>query len=221
MSLRRTISELPHFTVTVTKQLEASNESSPHFALSGIFDRIRGVKEGEGWLFLPERTILCGDIQRLNLDERTATFLTEGDPEIDITGESLPFLDGCWKGYHVLMVSEPAWVWTRILFQAQDAVAEMWTDEDGSEWAILRMKHVEGVPNVSYRVYPNIPDIAPDGTVIGGWDHEHCELCEAHIEPEQFGYVDRGNHWVCEKCYTTFVSVHDISFLETRWPEAF
>ena len=49
--------------------------------------------------------------------------------------------------------------------------------------------------------------------VPNGWDHEHCELCNAHIDPGGTGYVDHSDHWVCAGCYTKYVAVHDLSFL--------
>ena len=45
--------------------------------------------------------------------------------------------------------------------------------------------------------------------IKAGWDHEHCCLCgvriSAYEEEQNVGYTD-GKDWVCESCYTTYIS---------------
>jgi len=60
-----------------------------------------------------------------------------------------------------------------------------------------------------------LPYAGPDGIIKGGWDHEHCELCNAHIEADTYGYLDLGEHWVCVGCYERFVMNHDLSFMNS------
>jgi|SoiMethySBSTD1v2_1073268.scaffolds.fasta_scaffold1209851_1 hypothetical protein len=49
------------------------------------------------------------------------------------------------------------------------------------------------------------PSIKP-----GGWDHEHCLVCEATIsdksESHWYGYSDEDDHWLCEACYARHIS---------------
>ena len=57
----------------------------------------------------------------------------------------------------------------------------------------------------------------PDGgmTVPGGWDHEHCFICQAKIGTggQTVGYVDQSSEWVCEYRYRNFVEPHSIDFV--------
>jgi hypothetical protein len=43
----------------------------------------------------------------------------------------------------------------------------------------------------------------------GGWDHEHCIVCEVTIsdksETHWYGYRDEDDHWLCEACYAQHV----------------
>jgi len=133
----------------------------------------------------------------------------------------LPYVDGRWEAYHVWMVAEPGWVWTRTLFQASDAVAERVRAQDGKEWIKLSKAPIGNETGAPLHVYPGPHDVGSEGIVKGGWDHEHCELCQAHVDPGDFGYLDLADHWICEGCYTQFVSTHDLSFLGNYWPEAF
>jgi hypothetical protein len=49
----------------------------------------------------------------------------------------------------------------------------------------------------------------------GGWDHEHCELCEAHIggSGDPHGFVDPEEHWLCRTCHERYAVPRDLSFL--------
>jgi len=122
---------------------------------------------------------------------------------------------------------EPKWIWNKILFQPADAAGtrfqteqvSMFEGQEVREW--IKVKRSGGEGGV-YRVYPvvpdgriDLPDVGPDGVIRGGWDHEHCELCHAHIGPGDYGYVDLGEHWVCEKCHGKYIVTHDLSFLDT------
>ena len=58
-----------------------------------------------------------------------------------------------------------------------------------------------------------------DGNVQeGGWNHEHCEICEATISEyvNIFGYVSNDGKWVCEKCYQIFIKPINISFINNK-----
>jgi hypothetical protein len=60
-----------------------------------------------------------------------------------------------------------------------------------------------------------LPEGAVDlGVRDGAWDHEHCELCNAHIGAagSPVGYVDPDNRWLCTTCYETYAALHDVSF---------
>ena len=50
--------------------------------------------------------------------------------------------------------------------------------------------------------------------VAGGWDHEHCSLCNVHINTGDFGYCDPKKRWMCEKCYERYVMRRDLAFVD-------
>lgn len=61
---------------------------------------------------------------------------------------------------------------------------------------------------------------ARDGTkthVPGGWDHEHCYVCQktiSHIgEVDREGYVDQEDVWVCCHCYEQYVTPRSLAFV--------
>jgi len=220
------VEDLPHFLVTGIQKAESHNTGYAEFELLGVFDKVDDVREGRGWLLLPERKCLIGDLISLDLAAKTAVFLTAERPDPDVVGAKLPFLDGYWQAYHVWMVVEPRWSWMPVIFQARDAVGRRFQAEDvqlidGDEVkAWIEVKEMAAQSGKS-RYYPVHPDPVTalstnaDGTIAGGWDHEHCELCNTHIEPSDRGYVDPSEHWVCEGCYTKYVLAHDLSFIGT------
>jgi len=155
----------PQFRVAVANVQTVYYDANIDFELRGNFDRTDGVHEGRGWLLLPERESLVGDVKFLDLDARVAVFVTAERWIPNLRGTSVPYLPGRWKPYHVWMTIEPGWVWNRILFDCH-------------------------------------------------WSREHCDICRRHIEPGEYGFVDRGGHKVCEKCHAEYITPHDLSFVE-------
>ncbi len=221
------LEDLPHFHVSGTKQGDTHPTGYIDFELSGTFDRIDGITEGRCWLLLPERDCLIGDLKSLDPEARTAIFFTSEESIPNLAGSSLPYLDGRWQAYHVWMVIEPEWIWNRVLFQAKDASARRFEADqvsiiDGQEvkeWVEIRKIGAESEGARYYPIFPSgqvdLPDAGPDGVIRGGWSHEHCELCRDHINSGQYGFLDRSEHRVCEKCYNKYVSAHDLSFLDS------
>ncbi len=52
-------------------------------------------------------------------------------------------------------------------------------------------------------------------TVPGGWDHEHCFVCNEKIGAggHTGGYVDQSSDWVCEDCYRNVIEPRSIDFV--------
>jgi hypothetical protein len=221
------IEDLPQFHVSQTKQGETHSTGYIDYELQGTLDRMDGVTEGRGWLLLPERNCLIGDLSFVDLDAKKAAFFTSEEFTLNLTGSNLPYLDGRWQAYHVWMVVEPEWIWEKTLFHAVDATAEKYKATevsiiDGQEvydWIKIQRADGKGSMERYCPVYPtggvNLPDAGPDGIIRAGWTHEHCALCKEHIDAGHYGYLDRGDHWVCESCYAKYVSVHDLSFLDS------
>lgn len=212
MKLRRTISDLPLFTVTQSSSSHLANGVTD-YELTGTFDIVQNVKTGRAWLLQDGRVALIGDLVNLDLNTRTAVFSLCEKADLDFAGKSFRYLDGYWQAYHVWMVTEPDWQWTKKLFQAEDAVVER-QKIDSEQWFVTRKRTVDDVPGEDTPSVLSRNDISSRGIITGGWDHEHCELCCEPIEPGQFGYLDAEGHWLCGNCYTAFVIPHDLSFIE-------
>jgi hypothetical protein len=219
------VEDLPHFLVTGIKKGKSHDTGQADFELSGVFDKVDGVSEGRAWLLLPERDCLIGDLESLDLVAKTAVYRTALDTEPHVIGSKLPYLDGYWQAYHVWMVLEPRWTWKPVLFQARDAIGRKFQEQvqmidgpESKEWIEIKELAGQGGKRRYYPVGPERPtafSINADGIVASGWDHEHCELCNTHIEPGVQAYVDPSEHWVCKGCYTKYVLPHDLSFIGT------
>lgn len=51
-------------------------------------------------------------------------------------------------------------------------------------------------------------------TVPEGWDHEQCELCNSHLDPNDSGYRDSMDRRICLRFYEHYVKTHDLSLVD-------
>ena len=222
----KTIDDLPHFRVSAIKQ---SGTRETDFELSGVLDRTVGVNEGRCSLLLPGKDVLValsGDLKFQDSTGRTALFQTSDESMPEVVGLDLLYLGAGWRPYQVWMVAEPSWKWNRTLFHAMDAISRVVEGNgvsvvDGEEvtkWIEIKKDTKDSGSSRYYPVFPSgkttLPPIGLDGIIKGGWDHAHCELCDSHIDAEHYGYLDLGEHWVCEGCYSKYVVNHDLSFIQ-------
>jgi ribosome-binding protein aMBF1 (putative translation factor) len=57
-----------------------------------------------------------------------------------------------------------------------------------------------------------VPDEAQ--VVTDGWDHEHCELCNKHIDPGDYACINTDRLWVCLSCFDNYAKPRDLSFVD-------
>lgn len=121
------------------------------------------------------------------------------------------------------MVLDPNWGWEKVRFAGRDAIAR---DYEASEPSIVNGQPVkiwtelgpaDGKGHTT-RHYPadnqsSPPNVEPR-LVTGGWGHEHCTLCRAHIDPGDFGYRGPDHNWMCERCYRRYVTPRDLAFVD-------
>jgi hypothetical protein len=225
MSPVKTINDLPHFRVAEVRKSETGESS---LALSGMIDRPNDVQEGRCFLFLPGREVLIGlrgDLKLVDAEGSASFETTEGPAPEAIVGSEMAYLR-LWEPHHVWMVIEPRWKWNRELVRAMDATTKLvdgrgvslLDGEEVREWIEIRRKGKEKGLARFYPVFPSgrttLPPIGPDSVIQNGWDHAHCELCSGHVIAGEYGYVDLGEHWVCEACYDKYVARHDLSFIQ-------
>lgn len=223
--MARKIEDLPHFAVSSIERGDKRYSAADYveFKLRGTFDHLTGVREERCWLLLPGRDCLIGDLESLDSQARTAVFSTFEKSLPDLVNRKLPYVDGYWQAYHVWMVTEPSWEWKRTLRERGDVAAEVFESEtsqtiQGQEVKSWIRVTETGKREGKQRIYPLFGgDLQAqiDAVTATGWDHEHCELCNADIRAGDHGFVDPDEHWVCEPCYAKYVAAHDLSFLDS------
>jgi hypothetical protein len=199
-SPRKRIDDLPHFSIR-SFETERSRDAESVFSLLGVLDTLQGVRRGRCWLLVPERQHLIGDLELLDRSTCTASFRGSG-PAVPSVGASFAYLNGYWQARQLWMVNGPHSAWQKLVFQASDAVADSIEGTDGKKWRRLRKE--------------TAAESAAGGSQVvrGGWSHEHCDLCRAHIDPGGTGYRHESNYWVCESCYEKYAKTNDLSFVD-------
>ena len=227
MQSPKTINDLPQFCVLDVTHGEPDENGYIDSKLSGVFNRSEGVREGNCWLLLPERNCIFGNLESFDPVARTATFMGSEKEYPSLKDQTFPILDGYWQAYHVWMVAEPQWKWKEVPFLPSDVKVERipangptlgGDSQPIEEWiGVRKIGDTRGKAHVysanQQGGVSGLSEINTDGVIPSGWTHEHCELCNGHIDAGDVGYNDLSEHWVCKVCYTKYVSTHDLSFL--------
>lgn len=224
MGKPKTLQDLPQFAVSAVRGGQKSATGSVRLELDGKFDRpIDNIDPHWFWLLLGENDCLCASLRSLDKESWVATLSCDLRDEPQLVGKSLVYLSPRWQAYNVWMVLDPTWGWEKKQFQGADAVAE---DYDAGEASVIDGREVRvwtklelvGGREGASRHYPASDQALPPSperrAVPGGWGHEHCDLCKAHIEVGQFGYCDPGGRWMCENCYERYVMLRDLAFVD-------
>jgi hypothetical protein len=218
----KSLQDLPHFVVSSIERGERHPGTEQiEFKVHGIFDQASGVREGRCWLLLPDKDWLVGDLTSLDLKAGTAIFLIYEEPAPDLIGKKLPYVDGCWQAYHVWMVADPSWHWSRVRLERRQVVSEVFQARESQTidrqevktWIRVKESPEDGGKERLYPVLDGVPHKRLKEILAEGWDHEHCELCRASIHVGGYGFSDLREHWVCEACHAKYVVTHDLSFL--------
>lgn len=97
-------------------------------------------------------------------------------------------------------------------FCGLDAVVIRVPDDAPEPPPAVRDRHASQLPWRLYPVegahlvkWPYTGGAVPEGCTVepGGWDHEHCDGCNGHINTGQSFWqtVDEPCTWLCEACY--------------------
>jgi hypothetical protein len=201
-STPKRLENFPHFSVTGVKELGTDAEGYMCLDLSGTFDKLDGVRPGRCWLLQAGGKNFIGDLSSLEPNTQSALYRTFDKTVPALLGQRLAYLDGYWQAYHVRMVAESERSWEKLIFAASDAVSINTEGGDGRQLNGIRKANPVDLLN---------PDVQ---IVHNGWDHEHCELCNAHIDPGDCCHRDTDDRWVCQTCYNRYVQPHDLSFVD-------
>ena len=156
---------------------------------------------GENWItgFLLEGSrFLWGRFRDVNLAARTCSFTPDSLAELVMLRphQSYPFIDGYW-GERAELVLDESRSWKRAVFEASD------------------MLLLPGTGGTSMGTRSSPGEASGGRVVSGGWDHEHCEICNRKIGNggEQEGFVSKPDAWVCLQCYKAFVVPRSLDFV--------
>jgi hypothetical protein len=224
MGKRKTLEDFPHFVVAGVRRGDTTMEGYTRFELDGQFDR--SIDETvHDWFFLlfGKQSSVCVTLKSFDKETNSATLTCDEREEPILVGRSLAYLGRYWRPHNIWMVLDTEWKWERKQFQGIDAVAEDYEAKDisivdGREVKVwTKLQPVRDTGSQS-RHYPASDQNSPRGSestlVPTGWDHEHCDLCNTHIDVRGFGYCDHDEHWLCEKCYERYVATRDLAFVD-------
>jgi len=226
ISSPKTLEDFPNFLVTALRRGPTANTGYIFFQLEGHFDQhIKIATDGPQWFWLlfGKRGCLCASVQSLDKVTKVAVLTFEATEEPNIIGCSLAYLSPYWQAYNVWMVLDPGWHWEKKKFLGMDAIAEEFESKDTSiiegrevkVWTKLSPANVERGQTPHYPATEHTPTSESNVRLIpSGWDHEHCELCNSHIDIGMFGYCDPNGRWMCENCYSRYVLRRDLAFVD-------
>jgi hypothetical protein len=170
--------------------------------LHGTVSDLR-IVDKTSWCALlgPMRNCIYGDWVGESGEDCTAQFETCCEPAGVVAGTHLPNA-GDMLAWSAILVEDGLDAWKEITFEAKDAIETRFVDEGGKPWRKLAEFKEGGSIDLGANV------------VHGGWDHEHCMICNAHIDPGDRFYMHRTeNEFVCVTCHERHVATGDLSFL--------
>jgi hypothetical protein len=218
----KTLNEFPQFVVAAVRRGGTGSSGYTRFELVGRFDRLIEENEGNWFFLLFGGESICATLKSLDRETKAATLTCDEKDEPKVVGQTLAYLDTYWRPHHVWMILDRSWGWEKKQFHGADAVAEIFESNDvsivdGREVKVWT-KLTPVKPGDPVRLYPEPDRSSESGSeprlVPGGWDHEHCTLCNVHIDVAGFGYCDPDGTWMCEKCYERYVMQRDLAFTD-------
>jgi len=185
------LSELPAMLI------ERIEQDATGTTVFGQFDRLDGVRES-GCFRLARGEYAWADLtivdRALCSAQAVITYVDDGRMSV---GERYIWLDRYWQLPFVEAVADEANEWRQFSFQATDA--QYFQQGKSIGWQQVDSEVPEGA--------------VPTNVKIGGWDHEHCDLCGTQINAQKpIGYTDAEGHFLCARCYKKYGASHDVSF---------
>jgi hypothetical protein len=220
----KTLDDFPKFIATAVRRGETSATGYTEFVMDGRFDReIKKINPHWFWLVFGQNDGLTATLRSLDKETGAAVLFTHQVEEPNVVGVPLYYLSPYWQAFNIWMVLDPNWGWEKKQFIGVDAVAQ---DYEAADISIVedrevkiwtKLEPVEGGSGSSRHYPAKNQDSPPDTTprvVAHGWGHESCDFCRSHIDSGEFGYHDRGERWMCVKCYDRYVVPRDLAFVD-------
>ncbi len=191
------LSGLPQCTVVEIQTMLDSMDTR----ILGQLSHTAGVRNERGFLYRAAGPSIVGDLEAVpTAASKAVVFMTPDAafaPELRV-GATYPWLDGYWQPRHLTMVLAPANSWRRTTFVPTPA-------------RYFRDKGVTGWQKADAPLPAGVEDL---GLRSGGWNHEHCELCNVQIGTSGLSdaYMNSDDLWLCIGCYDRYASNNDVSF---------
>jgi hypothetical protein len=151
-------------------------------------------------------------------------------------GAVLAWLDSHWQARDVALLLDETKQWRRVHYQPSDAAvfAQLvlrcprcgWTGTVDSDLRHCRKCSTELMQVEIFGNQEASFTLDADKRLVeiqsGGWNHDHCLICDLAIGRDSpWGYRESSfaggpnsvGLWICEQCFTRFVSSRDFSFL--------
>lgn len=190
------LSDLPQFTIDEVHATAGDAEGR----LVGRFSHLEGVHDNRGWLYRIDRPSIIGDLAVVPTMAGEPVSFVSPDPELVVElhpGEAYAWIDGFWQAYHITMILAGRW-------QPRTFVS-----------LPARYFRLGGLTGWQRDDQPLLDGAEGLGVREGGWDHEHCELCNTHIggPGDPHGFVDPEERWLCARCYDRYAVPRDLAFV--------
>ena len=188
---------LPQFSILDIRAAQNEREAT---VLVGRFSHLKGVRNDSGSLYGTRHEYqINGSLSRIpaSPDEiiEFATFDAEYEPDL-ARRQIFPYIDAYWQRYHVDLILAGRWE------------ARFFTSGPAR---YFRMGKTVGWQQPDEELLEGAVDL---GIREGACYHEHCALCNAHIDRDNpQGYVDPNDNWLCSSCYERYALPRDLSFV--------
>jgi hypothetical protein len=168
--------DLPYFEVESIEEgpvIPASGDQPeyPTWRIRGIISAPTVVDPSRWCALLGlDRNCLYGEWLAKPDSDHKVEFETTHHPKSISAGSHLPFA-GDLDAWAAILIEDGPDSWEEHSFVVSNAIATRFLDKDGQPWRTL-VEQVDDQPTES-----------GSEVVIDGWDHEHCLICNAHIDP--------------------------------------
>ncbi len=190
------LSDLPSIRITGISAGALLEAGGASLDLTGSLSRASNLEVGRYWMFTKNGSSPLADILSIDLPNETVTLnvFTFGDSPALVTGDEYPLITAYWNAYIYEAVLDPHRQWNRRLFKPISAF------ETGTQSGDIE-RSTPTRPG-KRRIYPGRQAASDTVRIVdGGWDHEHCAICNGHIdEAHPLAYVDDSDIWLCDRC---------------------
>jgi hypothetical protein len=170
-------------------------------------DRLVGHLSGSGipagslhcLIGLHESWVWCDAFEEVQPDGLLSISLENA--ELRPKDESLYLLPPAFQPPISFIILDKSKTWEQLLFHEKLAASSRVLGTDGQWWRRLRPIDSEGELEEG------------ESLEVTGWDHEHCSLCNKHIEPGDIYFFrawEDGGYYLCIFCHERFALSHSI-----------